>query len=213
MNQDPYQVLGISRNASDEEVKSAYRALARKYHPDNYSADNPLADLATEKMKEINEAYDTIQKMRSARSSGSNNGGNGRRQTAYESTSQGPYRERFNEIRRDINARRYSAAESKLSGIPEEGRTGEWHFLHSITLYARGWANDAMRELEIACSMEPDNMEFQQAKQMFNQSANGYGSTYYNEGRRSGGGCSDTDFCTSLCCANCLCNLCGGGCG
>ena len=56
---DPYKVLGISQNASDEEVKRAYRELAKKYHPDNY-VDNPLADLAQEKMKEINEAYDSI---------------------------------------------------------------------------------------------------------------------------------------------------------
>ena len=42
---DPYQILGISRNATDEEVKNAYRNLAKKYHPDSYG-DNPLADLA-----------------------------------------------------------------------------------------------------------------------------------------------------------------------
>ena len=48
---DPYKVLGISPTATDIEVKNAYRALARKYHPDNYTSDNPLADLATEKMK------------------------------------------------------------------------------------------------------------------------------------------------------------------
>ena len=56
---DPYEVLGVSKNASDDEIKNAYRALARKYHPDNY-ADNPLSDLASEKMKEINAAYDRI---------------------------------------------------------------------------------------------------------------------------------------------------------
>ena len=61
---DPYSVLGVSPNASDEEIKKAYRELARKYHPDNYQ-NNPLADLAEEKMKEINEAYETITKQRS----------------------------------------------------------------------------------------------------------------------------------------------------
>ena len=60
---DPYKVLGISPGASDDEVKEAYRRLARKYHPDNY-VNNPLSDLATEKMKEINEAYDEIQRQR-----------------------------------------------------------------------------------------------------------------------------------------------------
>ena len=58
---DPYQVLGVSPSASDQEIKKAYRDLARKYHPDSY-VDNPLAELAQEKMKEINEAYDTIMK-------------------------------------------------------------------------------------------------------------------------------------------------------
>ena len=56
---DPYEILGVSRDATEEEIKKAYRELARKYHPDNY-ANSPLSDLASEKMKEINEAYDTI---------------------------------------------------------------------------------------------------------------------------------------------------------
>ena len=55
--QDPYKVLGVSPDASEEELKAAYRELAKKYHPDNY-ADSPLADLANEKMQEVNEAYD-----------------------------------------------------------------------------------------------------------------------------------------------------------
>ena len=73
---DPYSVLGVKPDASDEEIKRAYRDLARKYHPDNYQ-NNPLADLAEEKMKEINEAYDAITKMRAS--------GGGSQQSGYQS--------------------------------------------------------------------------------------------------------------------------------
>lgn len=60
---NPYEILGVSEAATDEEIKTAYRKLAKKYHPDNYT-DSPLADVAEQKMKEINEAYDTINQMR-----------------------------------------------------------------------------------------------------------------------------------------------------
>lgn len=63
MRKDPYKVLGVDRTATDDEIKSAYRELAKKYHPDNYVG-SPLADLAQEKMKEINEAYDKINRQR-----------------------------------------------------------------------------------------------------------------------------------------------------
>ena len=74
---DPYQVLGVSRDATEEQVKAAYRELAKKYHPDNY-ADSPLADVANEKMQEVNAAYDAVLKdikNRGSSSSSSSQGG------------------------------------------------------------------------------------------------------------------------------------------
>lgn len=89
---DPYIVLGVKPDASDEEIKRAYRELARKYHPDNYQ-NNPLADLAEEKMKEINEAYDTITKMRS----GGGASGGYQSQGAYRGSYQGGYQQQYSQ--------------------------------------------------------------------------------------------------------------------
>lgn len=67
---DPYVVLGVARTASDDEVKTAYRNLAKKYHPDNYANTPDIADVAADKMREVNEAYDTIVKERKGGNSG-----------------------------------------------------------------------------------------------------------------------------------------------
>ena len=81
MSKNPYDVLGISQNASDDEVKKAYRELSRKYHPDA-NVDNPLADLAEEKFKEVQEAYDEIMRQRSQGGSSSGGFGGGSRSSA-----------------------------------------------------------------------------------------------------------------------------------
>lgn len=73
---DPYKILGVSPTATDDEIKSAYRALARKYHPDKYR-DSDLAEMAGEKMKEINAAYDEIQKIRAGKATGAGTGTTG----------------------------------------------------------------------------------------------------------------------------------------
>ena len=203
---DPYSILGVTSDATDDEVKNAYRALARKYHPDNYGDDNPLKDLANEKMQEINSAYDEIQRMRSA--GGSSYKGNG---TYYQSYSgRGSTSGVYYEIRNLINAKRFFEAEKRVAQVPISDRTAEWHYLNSVLLMHRGNVNDAMRELEMACSMEPGNLEYQKAKEMFNTTSRGYGSTYYGGTQTTSRQDSCCDVCANLVLLDCLCECCGG---
>ena len=186
--QDPYAVLGISKQATDAEVKAAYRELARKYHPDNY-ADNPLSELAQEKMQEINEAYDTIIRMRQSGSSAGQGSGNSQ----------------YTDIRGFINAGRIADAEMLLDGIPMSSRDAEWYFLKGSVLYKKGWLEDANAHYATACRMNPNNAEYRAAY------------NHMQTGRRTGGyqtvqpaGCSGCDVCSSLLCADCCCECMGG---
>ena len=124
---DPYEVLGIQPSATDEEVKTAYREMARKYHPDNYS-NNPLSDLAQEKMQEINEAYDTIIRLRRQ------NGGSAGPQSAP-GAGRGAGSSRFSDIRNMISSNRVMDAETLLDGVPVQTRDAEWYFLKGTVLY------------------------------------------------------------------------------
>ena len=209
---DPYEILGISPTASDEEVKAAYRALARKYHPDNFDDSNPLKELATEKMQEINQAYDEILCMRQASSKGEKSSGFSEADDTYTSGSSDLY----NEIRNKINRGRIIEAENLLRAVPEDERIAEWHYLISLVLFKRGRVNDAMRELELACMMDPSNIEYQKAKQMFNTTSNGYGSTYYGDNGSSSSCCSSSssddvcNTCLHLALCDCICECLGG---
>jgi curved DNA-binding protein CbpA len=197
---DPYSVLGVSPSASDDEIKKAYRDLARKYHPDNYQ-DNPLADLAQEKMKAINEAYDTITK---ARAGGSSQSGQSYSQSYSQGYAQQSYAEQdassaaaYNRIRQAINAGDLTLAEQLLSTIPT--RDAEWYFLSGAVAYRKGWMDEAQRNYQIAASMAPGNAEYRQAMQMVRYNGGGFYRTGYQNG------CDGCDICTALMCLNCLC--------
>ena len=188
--ENPYKVLGVRENASEAEVKAAYKELVKKYHPDKY-VNNPLADLAAEKLKEINEAYDTITKggYKSSSSSSSSSSGNG----GYD----------FNTIRAYINSGRVIEAERMLMSM--SNRNGEWNYLMGVIYLRRGWYDNARTYLQNAVNMEPNNMEYRNALNSVMNSANSY--------RTMGGGMSNDELCNccaQLYCADTCCECMGG---
>ena len=199
---DPYSILGVSPSASDEEVKKAYRELARKYHPDNYQ-DNPLADLAEEKMKEINEAYEQITRQREGgyayQSQAQSSAGSG---YSYQSQSASSADSLFQQIRMAINRGDLNTAERMLTQQATV-KNAEWYFLMGSVCYRRGWLDEARQNYQMAVQMDPGNMEYRQAYNMM--SRGGYAYQPYSGGMAASDAC---DCCTTLMCLNCLC---GGG--
>ena len=191
MANDPYKVLGVDRTATDEEVKKAYRELAKKYHPDNYVG-TPLADLAEEKMKEINEAYEAIQKERKAGAEAHRDSGS----HAYGE-------ERFREIRSYIAENNFYEAEVRLNSVPNAERSAEWYFLKGVVFRARGWYFEAAKYFEAANRMDPQNEEYRIAM----ESIRNYTSPRQNRGRREDAVC---DACCTLMFLDCCCECCGG---
>ena len=197
---DPYNVLNVSKDASDEEVKKAYRELARKYHPDNY-ANNPLSDLAQEKMKEINEAYDEINRRRSGRS------GSGSSGSAYQSYGNGASSGGgvYARVRSMIASGNIAQAEKLLNET--QNKSAEWYFLMGSIAYRKGWLDEAMRDFETACSMDPYNAEYAQALNTMRSGGQAYRTSPYANNM---GGASACDCCSSLICADCCCEAMGG---
>ena len=200
---NPYEVLGVSETATDEEIKAAYRKLAKKYHPDNY-ADSPLADVAEQKMKEINEAYDAINQMRQK---GKGTGSTGSSSYSSSANSQ------FYNVRIYIQRNMIDQAEQILDSTPMGNRTAEWYYLKGMCAYRRGWSEQAFNNFTTACNMDPNNQEYRAAlNNMQNQRAYNYGGYNQHNMQNTGAGCSCCDICAAMMCADCMCDCCRAGC-
>jgi len=192
---DPYEALGLNRGASKDEVKSAYRKLAKKYHPD-MNENNPLKDLAEEKFKEIQWAYDEIMNGTASSSSysyGSNN--------SYESNSEGGL---YN-IRQQINTGRFQEALRALNSTTV--RNAEWNYLVGVCYVNIGSTGQGMQYVQRAVNMEPGNMEYRNFLNQIMNMQRSYQQRSYNYG---GGSANSLDCCSQLICADCLCECLGG---
>ena len=222
---DPYEVLGVSRDASDEEIKKAYRQLAKKYHPDV----NPGDKNAEAKMKEVNAAYDAI---KNGTASGYSQPGYGGQQgfggQSYGYGGQGGYGgwqtytwdpfkgwqaygqqsyqdpEETAELRAARNyiaARHYAEALHVLSNIQD--RTAKWYYYSAIANAGQGNRVLALEHARKACQLDPGNAEYETYLDELERGGNTY--------RQAGGysqGMSVGRYCTTLCLANLMCNLC-----
>ena len=195
MINDPYKVLGVDRNASDDEIKQAYRRLAKKYHPDL----NPGDAEAARKMQEVNAAYEQIknpEKYQQQQQSGGYGGYGydpfgGYQRTYQQSQSQGDqYQQaaaqyiRFGSYREALNALQNSAT-----------RDARWYYLSAIANNGVGNQVTAMEHIKRAVSMDPSNPEYLQ----FLQRMENGGATYRRQAGNFGGFTFAGGPCTSLC--------------
>ena len=137
---NPYEILGVNENATDDEIKIKYRELVKKYHPDKYQ-NNPLSELAEEKLREVNIGM----------------------------------------------------------------KNAEWYFLKGMILYKKGWYDDAIRNIQMAVNMEPNDMEYRNALNQMTMSGGGFRNTATGMGY----GNTNDAFCRALqcyCCADMCCD-------
>ena len=220
---DPYQVLGVSRDASTEEIKKAYRTLSRKYHPDA-NINNPNKAEAEEKFKQVQQAYKQIMEEKengtsSYSSQGSyggsygsggyggsyGNGGYGGNYGGYNygsSTEDAELRAAANYL----NNMRYQEAMRVLNNISRHN--AQWYYLHAIANAGLGNNISAVQDAQTAVNMEPDNMQYRQllsqlqgGGQWYTDMGQGYG--YERAGGDMGKWCCECLAINAMC--NCCC--------
>ena len=208
MRDDPYQVLGLSPDASDEEIKQAYRRLAKKYHPDL----NPGDPVAAKKMQQVNAAYEQIKNPEKAQPSPGSTSGYGydpfggawQRQYQQQSYTGDQYQQAAYQY---IRCGRYREALNALQSCAD--RNARWYYLSALANDGLGNQVTALEHIRRAVSMEPDNPVYLETLEQIEHGGAAY--------RRQAGGFRGFTLGGSPCASLCLCYLvqifcCGRGC-
>ena len=200
---DPYKVLGVSPDASDEEIKRAYRRLAKQYHPDR----NPGDQEAARKMQQVNAAYEQIKNPEKANPAGGYGsygygpfGGYG--QQSYGGSSEDQYQQSAYQY---IRFRRYAEALNTLNNSTE--RNARWYYLSALANQGLGNQVTALEHMKKAVSMEPDNYEYLAALERMEHG----GSAYQQTAGNFRGFTMRNDPCASFMLCWCMNLLCCGG--
>lgn len=208
MKRNPYDVLGVNQNASDDEIKKAYRDLTRKYHPDT-NVNNPLAELAEERFKEVQEAYDVIMKEREAGGySGFGNGFGGGGGYSQSSAGGGQQDVEMQAAFNFINSRRFQEAVNLLNGMPD--RNAQWYYLSAAANAGMGNNVLAKDHAAQAVNMEPGNPQYRQMLNQLDWNNRRYQSNPYGGGYGNNSSCGTGNLCCDLWCADSLCECMGG---
>ncbi len=215
---DPYQVLGVSRSASDDEIKKAYRTLSRKYHPDA-NINNPNKAQAEEMFKQVQQAYDQIIKERQQGYTGesagySNTGSYGNYGSNYHTYTSYTRQEDSPEMQAAanfINNHRFEEALHVLNDIVSTDRNARWYYYSAVANQGLGNNATAIEHIRRAVQLEPSNVRYRQYQQTLETGGNWYTQTGDSYGGHPYAGYSG--FCISLCLLNAICNCCcrGGG--
>lgn len=197
---DPYEVLGVSKNATKEEIRDAYRELIKKYHPDKFRNNPDMKALAEEKIKEVNEAYKyLLDHFDDAPNASDVSSGD---------------QALFHEARQKIDAGNYYDAEDLLVRVSDKSNP-EWYFLSGLIYFRQGWYDKAETYLKYAHEAKPDNKEYEDTyKEFLKASRNNYNPTM-NAGPAQGGGMNDNtaacmSCCAALACTDICCHCMGG---
>lgn len=187
---DPYRILGVSRNATDDEIKKAYRNLSRKYHPDaNIGAPNP--EEIEEKFKEIQQAYHQIMSEREHGSSSYNGNFSGNGSSV-----------KMQAAANFINSRHFKEALNVLNDIPEHD--AQWYFFSAVANAGLGNNITAKDLASQAAALEPGNIQYRQFLQQLEYG----GAWYHSMGNTYGSPVSGHNYCMNLCMLNLFCHCC-----